>query len=995
MFINKINQIVILFSIKLLVITFTLNGCSETKKTDFSKYVDPIIGTDENGHTFPGATVPYGMVQLSPDTRRNSNDGDYSASSGYHYSDNSILGFSHQRYSGTGRGSGGDFLFMPITGKIQFDSGTREDSSVGYRSSFAHENEEASPGYYKVLLDDYNILAEMTTTERVGFHKYTFPNSGDAGVILDLEHGIDDTAEELSLRLISNNKIVGYRTSRGGLRRYQTIYFAAEFSEPFSTYGMLVDGILKEKTKEESGKSIKAYFKFKNDNKPVLIKVAISKVDVAGAEKNLGEILGWNFEVVKKQAQSRWNRELGKIEITGAMEVQKKIFYTAMYHSAIHPSLNMDVDGRYRSANNEIYTAEGFKNYTNFSLWDTFRGVHPLQTILNPTLVGDFINTFLERYENTGNLPIFELSGNKIHSMIGFHSLSVIADAYVKGIRNYDIDVAVAGMKDLANLPWEKRNLFKTFGFVPFNYSEQSVSRTLEYSYDDWCVAQVVKDLNEKDYKYYSNRGDFYKNTFSVKTGFMTPKNSRFEWIDTLNPAVSSRDYTQANAYQYSSFVPQDIPGLIGLMGGNKNFEKWLDSFFSFKKEGENGKLGQYNHGNEPSHHSAYLYNFAGVAWKTQQKVRQIMDSQYSIAPNGLSGNDDAGQMSAWYIFSAMGFYSVTPGLDYYVIGSPLFDTVSIHLENGKKFTVVAQNNSTENKYIQSATLNGKPYSKSYIKHDLIQNGGTLVFVMSDRPNENWASDIDDLPYSLRFRSASMPEIMIENKSTPPDGVITFKENCTVSMTTRETESQIYYTLDGSDPDMTSNLYSEEFKVEKSVSIKAKTFKEGLHPSYATPLRLRELILISALDIKNYESGILYSYRKLWQCIKVDDIYRYPVVSEGVASEISSYIGFDLPENNGITYSGYINIPKSGVYTFYLKSDDGSRLSVHDILVVNNDGSHRPRERAGKIALQKGFHPIRAEHFQGGGEPFIELQWEGPDIEKQKISKSYYYHPMK
>lgn len=967
-------------------------SCAE--KHNFTQFVDPMIGTDEDGHTFPGVVLPNGMVQLGPDTRSDSKEGPHQASSGYHYLDKSILGFSHTRYSGTGRGDGGDFLFMPTTGNVQLIPGEVGNTSSGYRSSFSHANEVASPGYYKVLLDDYNVIAELTATKRVGLHKYDFQDATEGNIVLDLQHGIDNHSDDIELKVINNKRIVGYRSSLRGLRRYQKLFFTAEFSEAFSSYGMLVDGKELDNEAEGKGRSLKAYFKFslKEQNKTILVKVAYSKVNIEGAEKNLEEIEGWDFESVRKKASKSWNDVLQKIAITTPDVNQKKIFYTALYHTYIHPSLSMDVDGQYRSANNKVYIAEGFTNYTNFSLWDTFRGVHPLLTILNPSMVTDFIRTFIERYENSGNLPIFELSGNKIHSMIGYHSLSVIADAYVKDIRDYNVSKALEGMKKLSNLPWEKRNVFKTYGFVPYNFTHQSVSRTLEYSYDDWCIAQIAKDFTETDFQHYSNRGNFYKNNYSAETGFMTPRNSMLEWLQEFDPKEFSDHYTQANAFQYSSFVPQDIPELVKISGGPQKFENWLDTYFTTTISGHESQLGQYQHGNEPSHHTAYLYNFIGAPWKTQEKIHEILTSQYGTGPDGLSGNDDAGQMSAWYIFSSMGFYSVTPGLDYYVIGAPQLETVSISLENRNKFEIKTENFGKENIYIQAVYLNGQPYTKSYISHDAIRDGGTMVFEMGSELNENYGTRKEDMPYALPFESASLVNINVEGIETTPDGIVSFEKICTVSMTTDEENTNIHYTLDGTEPSLKSKRYEAPLTVKKSTLVKAKGFRESVFPSYTTQRKLKKLDFKPAVKQLNVKKGIAFAYSEVWLCLTVEDIDTYPIVEKGVTTNVNGDLKRLISRNFGVTYSGYIDIPRNGIYTFYLDSDDGSRLFIDDEVIVNNDGSHRSRQRKGKIALKKGLHKIAVKHFQEGGRPFLELQWETSGLKKQIIPESAYFY---
>lgn len=977
------------------VLVLILGGCTNKFATqkDFAQYVNPLIGTDSDGHTFPGVVVPFGMVQLSPDTR--TRGGDYAT--GYHYSDSSIIGFSHTRYSGTGRGSGGDFLFMPTTGEIQLAEGDASNTTSGYRSSFSHKNEFALPGYYKVLLDDYDVTAEVTASKRVGFHKYTFNQTDTANIIFNLVHGINDKPDSLFLQTDGKSKIWGFRKSLGGLRDFQKLYFVAEFSEPFNRFGIAVGGKIDTQIKKASGKDIKAFFRF-NDKKEVLLKVAISKVSVQGAQKNLGEIPGWDFDLAKENARKAWNKELGKIQISVKDSSLYPIFYTALYHSFIMPSLDMDIDGRYRSTNNNIYMAKGFAAYTNFSLWDTFRALHPLLTIINQGKTKDFIKTFIERYEHSGSMPIFELSGNDLLVMIGYHSLPVIADAYAKGIRGFDTKKALEGMKSLANMPFEERNLYRTFGYIPYDYTDQAVSRSLEYSFDDWCVAQVAKGNDEKTYTEFMNRANLYKNLYNKKSGFMHPKDSKRKWIVDFNPLSYTRKYTQGNAWQYSTFVLQDIPRLVQLMGGDKKFEKWMDDYFSIKDSGTyQGKtsslmIGQYYHGNEPSHHAAYLYNYVGAAWKTQQMVRQIMLSQYANTPNGLAGNDDAGQMSAWYVLSAMGFYPVTPGMDYYVIGAPLVDEATIKLENGRAFKIMAQNNNPENKYIQSATLNGKPYTKSYLKHEDIMKGGSLVFEMGNKPNKDWAQKKDDRPYLFDFEDVAMPQIFVAKKQIGRDGVVTFNDSCIISVTSAMDKVKTYYTTDGSIPDSSSKKYDGEFNISESCTLKVRAFKTGYKPSYTASLKLRKLNPLPQVELKNLQSGVLYEYREVWICKKTAQIDQYPILKKGTVAKITSDIGFKTASNYGMVYTGYLKIPKSATYTFFADTEYAAALWIDDILIASNESTDWLGERSGRIALQKGFHKIKVKYFQVGGQTELKIWWQSPDTQKTEIPEYAYFH---
>jgi len=797
-----------------IILALFLISCSNIKKEQID-YVDPFIGTGGHGHTFPGASVPFGMVQLSPDTRLEGWDG----CSAYHYSDNIVYGFSHTHLSGTGCSDYGDILLMPFTGKIVFDNGYKNGVDNGYASRFKKKNEKASPGYYSTLLDDYNIKVELTASNRAGFHKYTFNDPENAHIIIDLKHR--DEVISSSLKKVSGTEICGKRISHAWANN-QFIYFVARFSQPFTKIIIDKNDTILNDITETSGKNIKAVLNFDiKKNKPLLVKVGISAVSIEGARKNLdAEIPGWNFDTIKSSSEKLWTDELKKISVQGT-EKEKTIFYTALYHSLLAPNTFMDIDRQYRGTDLKIHKAEDFTNYTVFSLWDTYRATHPLFTIIEQKRTGDFIKTFIHQYENGGQLPVWELAGNYTGCMIGYHSIPVICDAYVKGIRNFDVEEAYEAMKHSAMQDHLGLKAYKKYGYIPADKESESVSKTLEYAYDDWCIAVMAKALKkDNDYKYFIKRAQSYKNIFDPQTKFMRPKSyGLFKY--PFDPAEVDFNFTEANSWQYSFYVPQDIMGLIRLMGGKKAFANKLDSLFNAKPEttGRNqaditGLIGQYAHGNEPSHHMAYLYNYANEPWKTQQKVNQICKTLYDDKPDGLSGNEDCGQMSSWYVLSSLGFYPVTPGSNVYAIGSPIFKNAVINLENNNTFIIKAKNVSDKNIYIQSATLNGKPYNKSYILYQDIIKGGEIDFVMGRTPNKYWGSFDEDIPVSEISDNKILPVPYSKLKRRA------FVDSSLVELCTNVKNAEIYFTTDGSDPDTLSEIYKKPFYIYETSTIK-------------------------------------------------------------------------------------------------------------------------------------------------------------------------------
>ncbi|MBL4905736.1 MAG: GH92 family glycosyl hydrolase, partial [Flavobacteriaceae bacterium] len=716
-----------------------VNRSKETpakKQAALISYVNPFIGTGGHGHTYPGATMPFGMMQLSPDTRLDGWDG----CSGYHYSDEHIYGFSHTHLSGTGVSDYGDILFMP-TNKIVFNNGA--DGKEGYRSHFSHDKEQAEPGYYKVHLDDTNIDVELTVSERSGKHLYKFAEGSKQIIIIDLEHR--DEVLDSKLTINSKTEISGHRHSKAWATD-QRLYFDMLFSKPFTKVTFL-EG-------KQEGLKVKAAFEFDpSTGNDIEVTVGISAVDEEGAIHNWQlEIGSKSFEDIKKEAQNSWEKQLEKIVIESKDLDYKTNFYTALYHTMIAPNIYQDVDGRYRGMDLKIHKSKEHTHYTVFSLWDTYRAAHPLYTIIEQNRTNDFIKTFIKKYENGGIMPIWDLSAGYTGCMIGYHAVPVIADAYLKGIRGYDVDKAFEAMKHSATQDKLGLDSYKSIGFIPVEKESESVSKTLEYAYDDWTIAQMAKGLGKKeDYKSFIERAQNYKNVYDPESQFMRGR-FRNTWFAPFDPYEVNFNYTEANSWQYSFYVPQDISGFMKLLGGKKQLENQLDKLFVAENQtsGRNqaditGLIGQYAHGNEPSHHMAYLYNFVNKPHKTQEKVHQILTTLYTNAPDGISGNEDCGQMSAWYVLSSLGFYPVTPASNEYIIGTPLFDRATINLENGKLFTIVAKQLSDKNIYIKSVKLNGKNYPFSYINHQDIVSGGSLVFEMTNQPT-NWGTVDENVP---------------------------------------------------------------------------------------------------------------------------------------------------------------------------------------------------------------------------------------------------------
>jgi len=924
-----------------LVSFILLSSCDSVENNKLTDFVDPFIGTGGHGHTYPGAVWPFGMVQLSPDTRLEGWDG----CGGYHYSDNVIYGFSHTHLSGTGVSDYGDILLMPTIGKINFNNGSDGDLMNGYGSKFDHSRESASPGYYSVILDDYNIKAELTVSPRTGMHRYTFPESEQSNIIIDLVHR--DMVIQSGIKIVNDSTIEGFRRSDAWARD-QHVYFVAEFSKPFKDFGIANNDEIIPGISEIQGTHVKTYLTFNTEkDEQIISRIGISAVSIDGARKNLkAENPGYAFEKILNNAEEAWEDELGKIVVEGGSKDDKAVFYTSLYHAFLNPNLFMDHDGQYRGTDLEVHQADDFVNYSVFSLWDTYRAEHPLLTIIDQKRTNDFIKTMLAQYKNGGQLPVWELAANYTGCMIGYHSVPVIADAYLKGINDFDAELAMEAMLHSAEQDHLGLEYYRKYGFIPAEKESESVSKTLEYAYDDWCIAQMAKKLdNNEVYLNYIQRAQYYKNLFDPSTGFMRAKMNGF-WFEPFNPREVNFNYTEANSWQYSFYVPQDVSGLINLMGGDKAFEHKLDELFTTTSETTGrdqaditGLIGQYAHGNEPSHHMAYLYSYIGKPWKTQEMTRKIMKDFYYARPDGLCGNEDCGQMSAWYVMSAMGFYPVCPGQDFYVMGSPVFDKITINLESGNTFEIIAKNNSENNIYIQSAKLNSKPLSTSYLYHKDIMKGGRLSLSMGPEPNKQWAESSNTRPKS------SITDHLIVPVPYLTGATHTFIDSTVVELGNILEEAKISYTFSDQAAYQYDKIYDSPIEVNETRDIRAYASMEGMTNSFeinAELFKIPELIKIK-LNTKyssQYAAGgdlALIDHLKGGEDFRTGTWQGYSGVDLDVEIDLneSRYIK-DISINFLQDNNAWIFMPYK--VNFYI-SEDG--VNFEPIITVQNQISHK------------------------------------------------------
>lgn len=951
----------------LLVSCIILNGCITGTESPYS-LADPMTGTGFHGHTYPGATTPYGMVQLSPDTRF----GDWDACSGYHYSDSTLDGFSHTHLSGTGCADLGDIFVRPTASAVDIEA-----TKLYEPSKFSHDNELARPGYYYVKLEDENIDAELTATTHAGIHRYKFPKEGQANIILDLDHLItEENIKKAEITTISDFAIEGMRLTDGWVPD-QHVYFYAEFSRPFESSQLIHDGHV-------------AILRFENNGEPVEMAVGLSNVSTENAKENLKkEVPSINFDEVEKQATDKWAEALDVIKIDGGTLQDRKNFYSALYHSMVSPNIMNDVNGQYRRNDGSVASPEPGNNYySTLSLWDTYRTWHPLMTILNPRLVCDIVNSMLDMYDATGTLPVWPLASGETECMIGYHSVSVICDAYMKGLNCFDAEKALTAMVESSKTNRKGADVYSQIGYIPSDSHRESVSCALEYGYDDWCIARMAEALgNDSVARLYYSRAENYIKLFDGATKFFRGHRSDGNMDFPFDPYAVNRDLTEATSWQYRFAPVHDINGLINLYGGEDSFKAALDTLFSTSSHinGDlsdiSGMMGQYAQGNEPSHHVAYLYNYVGEPWKTQKLTRMILKEMYQPTPEGICGNEDCGQMSAWFIMSSLGFYPVIPGSNEYLLTTPLFSHATISLPDNKTLEIKA-NNPEKNTYIKSVKLNGKEIEDYFITHSQIMEGGILEFSLTDSPfTERGKGDTE--PYSMTHEKFVSPPYVDRD-------LYLFTDSITFGMGTATSGAKIFYTLDGSEPTELSSLYDHPITLDKTTTVKAKAFKEDMKASPAITVIATEAIYSPPVSTSTAGNGLRFSYYE-GLCNNTGDIIKGELKKNGIINHPD--LSEALQEDHfAFIFEGLIDVPVDGIYTFRTTSDDGSVLFIDGKPVVNNDGGHSAVPATGLIPLLKGKHNFKLLYFEDYEGASLDIDWKIPgNADFTPIPDSSYY----
>ena len=962
-----------------------LAACTSQKENPVD-FIDPFIGTGFHGHTYPGATVPFGAVQLSPDTRA----GNWDACAGYHYDDSTLTGFSHTHLSGTGCIDLGDLLIRPTTQTVD-----PSRQPMYAPAAFRHEDEKAEAGYYAVLLHEEGIRAELTATAHTGVHRYTFPKESTPTVIVDLKHSLDNEhIYESSLQVVNPHEMTGMRNTRGWSDN-QRIYFVIQCSQPFEK-ATLVSNQKALEGKEAEGTDLQALLKFKDrTSEPIVMKVGLSIVSVENARENLqAEVEGFDFDAVKQAAYHTWNDAVSAIKVEGGTEEQKTNFYTALYHSMVVPNVVSDVNGQYRRHDQTIgQLPQGAVQYSTFSLWDTFRAWNPMMTLIDTTLVTNMIHSFLHIYDASGELPLWPLSAGETGTMIGYHSASVIADAYMKGIRGFDAEKALEALVVSSEKNQKGADYYISKGFIPSNIKKESISCLLEFAYDDWCIAQLAQALGKQEiYDTYIRRSQQYLNVFDGATRFFRPKRMDGNWETPFNPNEVGRAYTEATAWQYRFFVPHDVNGMVQLFGGKEAFTSALDDIFHTDAQVDGdlvditGLIGQYAHGNEPSHHIAYLYNYIGQPWKTQAMTRRLLDEMYAPTPEGIVGNEDCGQMSAWYILSSLGLYAVCPGSNEFTFTTPLFEKATLQLANGKTLTITA-NHPEKNLYIDKVELNGKEIETNFVTYEQLMGGGELHFSLTDQPNRKRGVTADAAPYS--FTKEAVVSIPYVDKD-----LNLFMDSVTVNLATATAGATVHYTLDGSEPTQQSPVFNAPLVLKNTTQINAKAFKDGFQPSNTLSIQATKAVLNRGKIILDHQpkNGTTYKYYE-GHFQKVADMQQKHFVEKGIVSE-PSLDKARQEDHYGFEFSGLIDVPEDGVYTFQTRSDDGSVLYIDQTLVVDNDGSHAAIPATGSIALKKGWHSYRLLYIEDYEGQHLSWAWKLPSGEKLEpipASRLYVY----
>jgi len=919
--------------------------------------VDPFIGTGFHGHTYPGASAPFGMVQLSPDTRA----GNWDACSGYHYDDRTIDGFSHTHLSGTGCADLADVLFYPTLCDTVVADGTFRPRPY----AFSHRDERASCGYYAVELPDEGLEVELTAAPHTGVHRYTFRGKGTRRVVVDLMHTItDERIDRIELTQTAPDELCGMRCTQGWVADHH-VYFSARFSEPFAAVELLGDK--------------QAVLTFAPDVRQLTVAVGLSSVSTDNARTNRqAEVAELDFDAVHARTREAWREALSDITVSGGTREQRIVFYTAQYHTKLTPNVMNDVTGEYRRHDGRIGRLPAGRNYySTLSLWDTFRAWHPLQTLVDTTFVNDMIVGMLDMYDATGELPIWPLASGETGTMIGYHAVSVISDAWMKGIRGFDGNRALDAMIRSSNINRKGSDSYVAAGYIPADNKRESVSCTLEYAYDDWAIARMAEALGRTDEaRAYYARALNYLNVFDGSTRFFRGRRADGGWVVPFDEFVAGRDYTEASPWQYRFFAPHDVHGLEQLFGGREAFVQELDRLFTLESPDEDaglcditGLLGQYAHGNEPSHHMAYLYNWVGQPWKTQELTRRLLDEMYAPTPEGIIGNEDCGQMSAWYICSALGFYPVCPGSSEFALTTPLFPEATVRLANGRTLRITADR-PQRNTYITAVTLNGTPVERNFLTYDQLMEGGELHFELQARPNTARGTDEAARPYSLTTgERVSVPYTTCD--------LNLFAEPVDVELNTNTASAEIRYTTDGSEPGPASPLYTAPLHIDRSLTLRARAFKAGAEPSGVLTVRAERAEFLRPVAVAAPKQGVSYRY---YEGIfsRTADIVRGRLAGRGTMPE-PSIAAAPQPDHFGYVFEGWIRIPQRGVWSFCTRSDDGSVLYIGDRKVVDNDGSHAAVTATGRVALDEGMYPFRLLYFEDyEGEEFS-WDWKAPD----------------